>query len=137
MKYLQNKARERLAYEELVLLQLLSLEQEAAVQAKHLKLRQKQGYNIEKDDYSVYNNNHFYDLLLPLLPFPLTGCQLKAIGEIHADLDTPNRMIRLLQGDVGSGKTVVSIMGIVKVLESDKQVMVLAPTEVKCIISNL
>ena len=46
-------------------------------------------------------------------------------------------MIRLLQGDVGSGKTVVSIMGIVKVLESDKQVMVLAPTEVKCIISNL
>ena len=40
-------------------------------------------------------------------------------------------MIRLLQGDVGSGKTVVSIMGIVKVLESDKQVMVIAPTEVE------
>ena len=115
-----------------MLLQLLSLEQEAAVQAKHLKLRQKQGYNIEKDDYSVYNTNHYYELLLPLLPFPLTSCQLKAIGEIHADLDAPNRMIRLLQGDVGSGKTVVSIMGIVKVLQSDKQVMVLAPTEVQC-----
>jgi len=44
----------------------------------------------------------------PLLPFPLTGSQEAAIADIRADMAAPMRMLRLLQGDVGSGKTVVA-----------------------------
>ena len=63
------------------------------------------------------------------LPFPLTAAQRRVIGEIADDLQQPHPMARLLQGDVGSGKTVVAALAALIVLEADRQVVFLAPTE--------
>src|SRR5271165_4553568 len=64
------------------------------------------------------------------LPFSLTDAQRRAIGEIHADLRAEKRMIRLLQGDVGSGKTVVALLAMAEVVEAGRQAAMMAPTEV-------
>ncbi len=64
------------------------------------------------------------------LPFALTGAQQKALAEIRADLRSENRMIRLLQGDVGSGKTVVALLAMAEVVEAGRQAAMMAPTEV-------
>ena len=65
----------------------------------------------------------------PALPFTLTAGQKQAIADIHADLAAPERMSRLLQGDVGSGKTVVALMAMAAVAESGAQSALMAPTE--------
>jgi ATP-dependent DNA helicase RecG len=64
------------------------------------------------------------------LPFALTGSQVAALGEIDADLGQPSRMLRLLQGDVGSGKTVVALMAMATAVEAGAQAVLMAPTEV-------
>jgi ATP-dependent DNA helicase RecG len=64
------------------------------------------------------------------LPFALTGAQRKALDDIRADLKSPKRMIRLLQGDVGSGKTVVALLSMAEVVEAGRQAAMMAPTEV-------
>jgi len=64
------------------------------------------------------------------LPFALTGSQKTALEEIAADLAAPHRMLRLLQGDVGSGKTVVALMTMAIAAEADAQAALMAPTEV-------
>jgi ATP-dependent DNA helicase RecG len=64
-----------------------------------------------------------------LLPFKLTGAQRRVVGEIVADLQRPEPMARLLQGDVGSGKTVVATLAALVALEAGLQVAFLAPTE--------
>jgi ATP-dependent DNA helicase RecG len=64
-----------------------------------------------------------------LLPFTLTEGQTAALGEIMADLAAPERMSRLLQGDVGSGKTVVALMAMAAIAESGAQSALMAPTE--------
>ncbi len=64
------------------------------------------------------------------LPFSLTGAQRKAIDEIRGDLRAEKRMIRLLQGDVGSGKTVVALLAMADVVEAGRQAAMMAPTEV-------
>ncbi len=64
------------------------------------------------------------------LPFALTGAQAKALEEIRADLRSEKRMIRLLQGDVGSGKTVVALLAMADVVEAGRQAAMMAPTEV-------
>jgi ATP-dependent DNA helicase RecG len=64
------------------------------------------------------------------LPFSLTGAQRKAVEDIRADLRTGKRMIRLLQGDVGSGKTVVALLAMADVVEAGRQAAMMAPTEV-------
>src|SRR5690606_30437564 len=64
-----------------------------------------------------------------LLPFTLTEGQTAALGEIMADLAAPERMSRLLQGDVGAGKTVVALMAMAAVAESGAQSAMMAPTE--------
>ncbi|PHP65764.1 ATP-dependent DNA helicase RecG [Zhengella mangrovi] len=64
------------------------------------------------------------------LPYALTGAQERSIAEISADLARPERMLRLLQGDVGAGKTVVGLMAMVQVAESGAQSALLAPTEI-------
>jgi len=64
------------------------------------------------------------------LPFSLTGSQRKAIEEIKADLTAGERMLRLLQGDVGSGKTLVALLAAAHVIEGGKQAAIMAPTEV-------
>ncbi|WP_296578423.1 ATP-dependent DNA helicase RecG [Phreatobacter sp.] len=63
------------------------------------------------------------------LPFTLTGSQTAAIAEIAADMTAPTRMLRLLQGDVGSGKTVVALMAMAAAAEAGRQSALMAPTE--------
>ncbi len=64
------------------------------------------------------------------LPFELTGAQQRSIAEIGADLSSAERMVRLLQGDVGSGKTLVALMAMAQVAESGAQSALMAPTEI-------
>lgn len=64
------------------------------------------------------------------LPFRLTGSQERAIAEIAADMAAPTRMLRLLQGDVGSGKTVVALMAMAIAAEAGRQSALMAPTEI-------
>ncbi|MCB1549412.1 MAG: ATP-dependent DNA helicase RecG [Hyphomicrobiaceae bacterium] len=68
--------------------------------------------------------------LTAALPFALTNSQAKAIGEIEADIAAPGRMLRLLQGDVGSGKTAVALMAMAIAIEGGAQAALMAPTEV-------
>jgi ATP-dependent DNA helicase RecG len=64
------------------------------------------------------------------LPFKLTEAQSKAIGEILTDMAAPSRMVRLLQGDVGAGKTVVAMMALLNAVEAGCQGAFMAPTEI-------
>ncbi len=76
---------------------------------------------------------HAQDLenrLLAALPFGLTGAQKRALDEIHRDLARPHPMNRLLQGDVGSGKTLVAALTLLPALAAGGQVAVMAPTEI-------
>jgi ATP-dependent DNA helicase RecG len=68
--------------------------------------------------------------ILAALPFELTGDQQRAVAEISADLGADKRMLRLLQGDVGSGKTVVALLAMAQVIESGRQAALMAPTEI-------
>ena len=64
------------------------------------------------------------------LPFALTSAQQAALAEIRADLAAPARMLRLLQGDVGSGKTLVALLAMADVVEGGRQAVMMAPTEI-------
>lgn len=64
------------------------------------------------------------------LPFTLTDGQRRAIADIHDDMEKPERMLRLLQGDVGSGKTVVALMAMAAAAEAGRQSVLMAPTEI-------
>ena len=64
------------------------------------------------------------------LPFPLTGAQTRCIGEIEGDMAQESPMLRLLQGDVGSGKTVVALTAMLMAVEAGAQAALLAPTEI-------
>jgi len=64
------------------------------------------------------------------LPYSLTEGQQRAIDDIHADLEKPERMLRLLQGDVGAGKTVVALLGMAQAAEAGAQSALMAPTEI-------
>ncbi|MGX1496905.1 ATP-dependent DNA helicase RecG [Labrenzia sp. MBR-25] len=68
--------------------------------------------------------------VIAALPFQLTGSQAKAIEEINEDLAKPVRMLRLLQGDVGAGKTVVALAALAQVIETGAQGALMAPTEI-------
>ena len=70
------------------------------------------------------------DKFIKKLPFPLTGDQLKAVDDLIDDLSSPYRMNRLLQGDVGSGKTIVSFLGMLANHYSGYQSALMAPTEI-------
>ena len=109
-------ARRRLAYDELLAGQL-SL---ALVRQKVRKLRGK----------PVQGDGSLRSRLLAGLPFHLTGSQEKAISEILSDMESPERMLRLLQGDVGSGKTAVALVAMVACAEAGGQAVLMAPTEI-------
>lgn len=72
---------------------------------------------------------HRVELLLRTLPFPLTGAQQRAWGQIASDLTRTVPMQRLLQGDVGAGKTIVAAMACLRAVENGRQAAVMAPTE--------
>ena len=65
-----------------------------------------------------------------MLPFNLTKSQVKVLNEINEDLSSKKRMFRIIQGDVGSGKTIVSLLAISNVIESGYQTTLMAPTEI-------
>lgn len=109
-------ARERLAYDELLANQL-------ALLIVRRRQRKRAGRAIAGD-------GRLQAQLEEALPFKLTGSQLQALSEISADMKSELRMIRLLQGDVGSGKTVVALMAMLAAVEEGAQAALMAPTEI-------
>jgi len=83
-----------------------------------------------QNGYTISDNRRYIEKLLELLPFPLTTSQNKVISEILRDLQSGFPMLRLLQGDVGSGKTIVALISALYVIESGFQCALLAPIEI-------
>ncbi|RFB80947.1 ATP-dependent DNA helicase RecG [Methylovirgula sp. 4M-Z18] len=106
----------RLAYDELLASQL-------ALVMVRAKMRETAGR-------AHLGDGHLARKIETALPFSLTPSQRQALDEIRADLSAPKRMLRLLQGDVGSGKTVVGLLAMAGVVESGRQAAMMAPTEV-------
>ena len=107
-------ARDRLAYDEL-------LANSLALMLVREKNRARRGQPM-KGDGSLRDRLR--------LPFPLTGAQRRSIGEIEGDLAQSSPMLRLLQGDVGAGKTVVALEAMLLAVEAGGQAAMLAPTEI-------
>jgi ATP-dependent DNA helicase RecG len=110
-------ARRRLVFDEFLLLQLGLLQRR-----RLLTSRPAPALN--------HPNGNLLTAFLELLPFPLTGAQQRVLAEIRADLEREQPMARLVQGDVGSGKTVVAIASLLTAIEAGCQGALMAPTEV-------
>ena len=108
--------RRRLAFDELLDLQLMLM------RARILAKRRRTGVPFVL-------HHTFTRQLTKSLPWPLTADQKRAIREITADMTAPERMHRLLMGDVGTGKTVVALFAMLLALENDYQAALMAPTE--------
>ncbi len=113
-----NEAEKRLKFEELFLLQLKLLKN------KLLRVQKFKGHIFETVGYYF---NTFYQ---EKLPFELTGSQKKVLKEIRQDSQRGVQMNRLLQGDVGSGKTVVALMSMLIAIDNGFQTCLMAPTEI-------
>ncbi len=111
-----KKARERFAFEELLLIQLLVLKEK-------FRLKGKQAFKIPI-------NTDLMKEFTSSLPFKLTDSQKKSIWQILKDTEKSSPMSRLLEGDVGSGKTVVSVMAALNTVKAGYQVALMAPTEI-------
>lgn len=111
-----NPGRDRLAFEELLThrLSLRRLRDDAATQTAP----------------QFAGENQLIRGFLSTLPFELTGGQRRAFAEISDDLSRPTPMLRLLQGDVGSGKTVVAALSALRAIDAGYQVALMAPTEI-------
>lgn len=109
-------ARRRLAYDEILSNQL-------ALAFIRQKLRRKQGR-------SFIGTGVLYQQVINALPYTLTAAQERVLAEISADQKMPEKMLRLVQGDVGSGKTVVALLSMLKVIEEGAQSALMAPTEI-------
>ena len=111
-----QRARERLKFEELFYIQLQLLRQ--------MKRREdQQGFTMPIVGSAFHG-------LYRSLPFPLTGAQQRVIREIHGDLKSGRQMNRLLQGDVGSGKTLVALLCCLLAVDNGYQACIMAPTEI-------
>jgi ATP-dependent DNA helicase RecG len=110
-------ARKRLAFDELLRLQIILVMRKRAVERDATGIR----HRLDGDHVARFLNG---------LPFPLTGAQQRAIAEIQADLGGPHPMHRLLQGDVGAGKTVVAVATLLTAVQGGYQGALMAPTEV-------
>ena len=108
--------RARLAFEELFFVHVLQ------ARAKVLARQARRGIAFE-------NRRELTSGLRGALPFELTGAQVRALREIFEDMTGPHRMHRLLQGDVGSGKTVVALFAALLAMENGYQAALMAPTE--------
>ncbi len=108
--------RMRLAYDELLASQL-------AIMLVRSHVRRQAGHPIA-------GNGRLRSRVLRALPFELTNSQKTAIDEIGSDMAAGHRMLRLLQGDVGSGKTVVALMAMLNAVETGRQAAMMAPTEI-------
>jgi ATP-dependent DNA helicase RecG len=110
-------AEQRLAFDELLLVQL------------GLLLR-KHEWQRPLPDVALGIDEALLERFCASLPFALTGAQRRAIGEILEDLARPEPMSRLLEGDVGSGKTVVAAAALLQMVRAGKQGVLMAPTEI-------
>jgi len=112
-----EEGRRRLAFDELMLLQLV------LARARRLAKGSRAGIRFEvKREFTSRLKDH--------LPFALTAAQKRCIREIVEDQTAPERMHRLLQGDVGSGKTVVALFAMLLAAENGYQAALMAPTEI-------
>ena len=109
-------ARKRLAYDELLANQLA-----LALVRRHMK---------RAAGRSLKGTGTMRAKVIAALPYSLTAAQTGAIGEILRDMAAPDRMLRLLQGDVGSGKTVVALLALATAIESGAQGAFMVPTEI-------
>ena len=75
-------------------------------------------------------NDKYENNIIKKLPFKLTGSQKTVLSEINQDLLSGNRMFRIIQGDVGSGKTIVSLLSIINIIKSGHQCALMSPTEI-------
>ncbi len=98
--------------------------------AQQLSMREHHDRRLSLKASPLRPRNTLTAALLARLPFKLTRSQSKAGAEIRTDLARPHPMQRLLQGDVGSGKTVVAALGALQAIENAYQVAVMAPTEI-------
>ena len=111
-----SPAHQRLAYDELL--------------ASQLALASVRGRLRTADGRRTLGTGDIVAKLEAALPFRLTGGQAQALAEIRADLAAPERMLRLLQGDVGSGKTVVALLAMATAVEAGRQAALMVPTEI-------
>lgn len=111
----RDAARRTLAYEELFMFQLAIAGRIRERRATRIERKAATGILVER--------------LLARLPYTLTPDQAKVLGEMRDDLQGPHPMARLLQGDVGSGKTIVALLASLLVVERGGQVAIMAPTE--------
>ncbi|MBV9519434.1 MAG: ATP-dependent DNA helicase RecG, partial [Hyphomicrobiales bacterium] len=113
---LPSPARRRLAYDELLASQL-------ALALVRAHLRRAPGR-------STHGDRRLTGAILDKLAFRPTSSQTRALAEITADMAAPRRMLRLLQGDVGSGKTLVALLAMATAVEAGRQAALMAPTEI-------
>lgn len=111
-----EQARRRLGFDEFLFIQL-------GVLQRKMIWRTQRGY-------AIMRNNDIHEAFLKQLPFDLTDAQVRALEEIFADMQRPTPMARLLQGDVGSGKTVVAAAAALQVIAAGYQAALMAPTEI-------
>lgn len=111
----RHAAQRRLAYEELL--------------AHHLSMRRLRARLAEQQAPPLEPAARLGRRFLRALPFALTGAQRRVCDEIAADLQRPSPMQRLVQGDVGAGKTVVAALAVLQAVESGFQAAIMAPTE--------
>lgn len=116
-KEVAARARRRLAFEELLLLQLLAYTQKRQWQ------EEQKSFSLKIEEAEINN-------LITRLPFKLTSDQIQAVEEILADLAKPVPMNRLLEGDVGSGKTVVAAIAMYTAYRGQKRSVLMAPTQI-------
>ena len=109
-------AHRRLIFEELFFLEL-------GLELKRRRMRERAGVAFE-------TNDKVREAIREVLPFHPTAAQKRTLGEIVADMRAPNPMRRLLQGDVGSGKTIVALQAMLVALENGYQAALMAPTEI-------
>ena len=110
-----SAARQRLAYDELL--------------ANQLALVLIRAWLREGKGRPVAGNGKLKARAIAALPFALTDAQLQVLAEIESDMKSERRMLRLLQGDVGSGKTVVALLAMLGAVEAGLQAALMAPTE--------
>ncbi len=112
------KAQQRLKFEELFFIQLHLLK------SKLIRAHKNRGVVFDKV------GEQFNDFFFKYLPFDLTNAQKKVLKEIRNDVGSGHQMNRLLQGDVGSGKTLVALMSMLLALDNSYQACIMAPTEI-------
>ncbi len=113
----KDEARRRLVFDELLRVQLELVRRKRRIEQQTAGLA-----------HSI--SGQLIDRFRDLLPFPLTGAQERVIAEIDADLEVPTPMHRLLQGDVGSGKTLVAVSALLVAVQGGFQGALMTPTEV-------